>query len=277
AGVLLLARQCWELDDRVLSRRLFAQATAGDADLATRRAALAFLTRTGQHEEADRLVRLLLADAGHAKLPELWRAAADLAGRRGQPDRAMECQERALDLEFAARPEAIDVERVRADYRAVLGRYRDLTNALATLKLPAPDGFGARVRRAADRWRAMDGQQDEACRLAAEVLRGLGKGEEAFDYLTTTVSARPGESDVWAGLAAELVRCGERDRADRAYASAFEREATNAQFLWDRAENLRAAGRAAAAKDLYGRLAAGEWQPRFASLKQQARWMAEGR
>ena len=58
-------------------------------------------------------------------------------------------------------------------------------------------------------------------------------------------------------------------------ASAFERESTNAQILCDRADNLRQAGRAAAAKALYRQIAEGDWQPRFATLKQQAKWMLE--
>src|SRR5439155_15625119 len=131
---------------------------------------------------------------------------------------------------------------VRHDYRSLLGSYADLSRAMATLKLKVPPGFRDRVVRAADRWRALDREQGDACRLAAAVLRGLGERELAFDYLCTPVGLRPGESDVWQGLASELVRWGERGLADRAYRSAFQRESTNAQVLWDRAENLRQAG-----------------------------------
>ena len=60
------------------------------------------------------------------------------------------------------------------------------------------------------------------------------------------------------------------DREDRAYAAAFEAEPTNAQILWDRAENLRRASRATEAKKLYRQLAESKWQPRFSWLKSQA-------
>jgi Flp pilus assembly protein TadD len=109
------------------------------------------------------------------------------------------------------------------------------------------------------------------------VLRVLGERELAWDYLTTPVALRPGESDVWTDLAATLKKQGERDLADRAYQSAFERESTNAQILWDRAENLRQAGRQEQATKLYRQIASTDWQPRFASLKEQARWQVEGR
>ena len=74
-----------------------------------------------------------------------------------------------------------------------------------------------------------------------------------------------------------LKRQGERDLADRAYQAAFERESTNAQVLWDRADNLRQAGRLSRANGLYRQIAEGDWQPRFASLKTQALWMLEAK
>ncbi|HMF13630.1 MAG TPA: hypothetical protein VKE94_15030, partial [Gemmataceae bacterium] len=68
---------------------------------------------------------------------------------------------------------------------------------------------------------------------------------------------------------------GELDLADRAYTAAFEAEPTNAQILWDRATNLRQAGKVQEAKMLYRQLAEDTWQPRFAWLQTQARWMME--
>jgi tetratricopeptide (TPR) repeat protein len=145
------------------------------------------------------------------------------------------------------------------------------------LKLPVPAGFRDKVVRAADRWRALDRDQEKAARAAAAVLRTLGEREMAWDYLTTPVALRPGESDVWVSLATTLQRQGDRDLADRAYQAACEREATNAQLVWDRADNLKQAGRLVQAQALYRQIAEGDWQPRFATLKTQARWLLEGR
>jgi predicted metal-dependent hydrolase len=87
------------------------------------------------------------------------------------------------------------------------------------------------------------------------------------------------EEGGWVDLLRETAKhfVDHKNRADRAYGSAFERESTTAQILWDRAENLRQAGRVAQARKLYQQLADGDWQPRFASLKEQAKWMLEGR
>ena len=171
---------------------------------------------TGQTAAADRLVSKLLEDADNAKNASLWHVAAKLAGDREMPARRLECLEKALELEFANLPEVLNLEKVRTDYGSLLGQYEELARALATLKLPAPAGFRDKVVRTADRWRALDREQEKAATAAAKVLRGLGERELAWDYLTTPVALRPGESDVWINLADALKRQGERDLADRA-------------------------------------------------------------
>ena len=281
-AVLVLARQAWQLDDAPLAQHLFSLAlkdvpTKGKEGLSLHRAALAFLMDTSQTAEADRLVRTLLKDEENAKRADLWRIASHLAEAREMPARRLECLEKALELEFAQLPEVINLEQVRADYGALLTQYEELTKALATLKLPTPAGFRDKVVGAADRWRALDRDQEKAASAAAGVLRALGERELAWDYLTTPVALRPGESEVWSNLAASLQRQGERDLADRAWKAAFERESTNAQLLWDRAYNLKQSGKIAQAEKLYRQIADGDWQPRFASLKTQAKWLLDGR
>jgi ferric-dicitrate binding protein FerR (iron transport regulator) len=69
----------------------------------------------------------------------------------------------------------------------------------------------------------------------------------------------------------------ELDLADRAFAAAFAAEPTDAQILWDRAQNLRQAGKRPEADKLVRLLADGTWQPRFQALQAQARWHLEGR
>lgn len=282
AGALLLAWQCWQLGDQATAQALFGLATDGVSaegkdGLALHAAGLAFLMRTGQQAACEPLLTALLGDAEHAKLPGLWRLAARLAAEREQHARRLECLEKALALEYAQPPEVINLDEVRRDYGELLDEYERLARSLSTFKLSVPAGFRDRVVRAGDRWRALDRDQENAARKCAVVLRQLGERELAWDYLTTPVALRPGESYVWTGLAETLKKQGERGLADLAYRSAFDRESTNAQILWDQADNLRQAGRLTEAKALFKRVAEGDWQPRFASLKEQARWVAEGK
>jgi Tfp pilus assembly protein PilF len=281
-AALLLARQCWQLDDQATAQALFRMTMQGvspkGADgLRLYRAALDFLMQTGQLAAAQPLLDELLKDPEHAKRPALWRLAITIAEQREQHAAALAARKKALDLEYERQPEVINLEQVRREYSGLLDEYETLAKSLKKLNLAVPAGFRDEVVRTADRWRALDRDQESASRQCARVLRVLGERELAWDYLTTPVALRPGEADVWVDLAQTLAKQGERDLADRAYQSAFEREATNAQVLWDRAENLRQAGRQERARRLYRQLADGAWQPRFASLKEQARWAIEGR
>ena len=64
---------------------------------------------------------------------------------------------------------------------------------------------------------------------------------------------------------------GELKLADRAYQAAYEAEPTNAQILWDRAQNLHQAGEIQSARRLFRQLADGIWPPRFQGIQTQAR------
>jgi Tfp pilus assembly protein PilF len=281
AAVLSLAAQCREVGDEALASTLLGTALDGIKDDKERRgmtlAAVEFLMETGQFAEADRLLQTLLDDPELAKKPGLWRLAQRLAERRDQPAREFECLERALEAEYRSLPEVINLREVRADYARLLGHYQDLANALERLKVRPPADFVARVVRTADRWRALDPEADGACETAGRILRTLGERELVWDYLTTPVGRRPNESGPWVALAGTLSRTGELDLADRAYAAAFEAEPTDAQILWDRAQNLRQAGKSAEAQKLYRQLAEGDWQPRFNWLRTQAKWQLEKR
>jgi tetratricopeptide (TPR) repeat protein len=214
----------------------------------------------------------LLAERELAQKPSLWRPAAAIAEQREQPARQLECLEQALALEYRNLPEVINLEDVRRDYRTLLGRYQSLAEAMATLKLPPPPDFAAKVVRTADRWRALDSNSTDACQSAARILQVLGQRELGWDYLTTPIGQRPAEAEPGVELARTLNRQGEPGLADRAYAAAFEAEPTNAQILWDRAAALKQAGRLVEAQKLFRQLAECDWQPRFQGLQSQARW-----
>jgi predicted Zn-dependent protease len=279
--VLILAMQCWQVDDQPLANHLLALALddlPDDKDrLPMRLAGMSFLWETGQLTRADQMLRELLADPKAPHKAALWRLAAKLAERRGMTARQMECLEQALALEHEHLPEVINLRQVRHDYETLLRHYQAQAQTLVSLKLAEPAGFRAKVVRTADRWRALDREAGDACRTAAEILRTLGERELTWDYLTTPVAERPNEAEPWLRLAQTLNQQGELTLADRAYQAAFESEPTNAQILWDRAGNLRQAGQVARARQLYQQLAASDWQPRFRSLQTQARWELEKR
>jgi hypothetical protein len=275
-AVIALAWYCWQLEDYPLAQNLYALAfdgITGDGErLLTSLAAVDYLRQTNQLDEAQRLVESLLNHEKFAQWAGLWRLGRDVAASRGKTARATECLERALDLEYRHLPDVINLETVRRDYGTLLEHYLSLAQALTPLKTEAPRDLKARTIQATDRWRALDRDNPDASRPAAQILKLLGEDNLAWDYLTTPIALKPRESDPWWSLAETLSREGNLALADRAFASAFEAEPTNPQILWDRAQNLRRAGREPEARQLLRQIADTVWQPRFNGIHAQARW-----
>jgi thioredoxin-like negative regulator of GroEL len=279
-AVLALAWQCRQLDDSPAADQLITLALDKITDKKERAgmtlAAVLFYRKSSQLPQADRLLRELLQDAEQAKRPELWRLASAIAAERSQKVPALRYLEKALDLEFRNLPEVINLKQVRDDYAELLNHYSQLAESMVALKVePSPD-FLAKVVRTADRWRSLDPQGNAACDLAAGILHTLGKQELAWDYLTTPVGMSPNESEPWVKLAEGLRQSGDLDLADKAFKAAYESEPTNAQILWDRAQNLRQAGKTGPAQQLLRQLAEGQWQPRFQGLISQAKLQLQG-
>src|SRR5262249_57055501 len=100
---------------------------------------------------------------------------------------------------------------------------------------------------------------------------GSGELELGWDYVTTPVALKPREAEPRVTMAGTLERKGDLDLADRAYRAAYDAEPTNAQILWDRAQNLRRLGKTVEASALFRQIAEGTWQPRFQGLVHQAK------
>jgi tetratricopeptide (TPR) repeat protein len=284
-AALALTWQCWQLGDRPMADHVLAAAlhglhklpaVSGIERLAATLAAVDFFLRAQQPVRADELVRSLLADERFARFAGLWRLDQRIAEQRKLPARSLACLEKALELEYHHLPAVINLEAVRADYGALLNHYQQVVDAMTTLEVKPPPDLAMKVVRAADRWRALDHNTNDACRLAAKVLHALGEKDLAWEYLTTPIGLRPNESEPWLALAQSERADGDYDLADRAYAAAFEAEPTNAQLLWDRAEMLQQAGKVTDARRLFRQLAQGDWQPRFSDLQSQARWQLTG-
>src|SRR5262249_54520175 len=155
-----------------------------------------------------------------------------------------------------------------------MNHYLEMTKAMRVLDQAPGKEFISRVVKAADRWRALDPESTMACQLAAQVLQAVGgkdATELAWEYLTTPIAQKPNEAKPWLDLANTLRKDERVDLADRAFATAFQAEPTNAQILWERAQYLQQQGRSDQARALYRQIADGDWQPRFQPLRNQAR------
>jgi hypothetical protein len=274
AAVLTLAWQNQQLGQHELANDLVSSVLAkasGWQKPAITLAAIDFLVQSNRLAQADSALQGLMADEKLAEQPGLWRLGAELAEKRGITSRAVQCLEKALDMEYRQLPEVINLQKVRQDYTKLLSHYHQLAVALTALENEPPKNFVARVVRAADRWRALDGDGAQACQLAAKTLQAVGARDLAWDYLTTPIALKPNESAPWLEVARTAME-SDVDLADRAFGLAFKAESTNAQILWDHAQCLHQFGRFTQAQQLYRQLAESEWQPRFQNLRDQARF-----
>jgi ferric-dicitrate binding protein FerR (iron transport regulator) len=273
-AVPYVGMQLYWMGDHVLADELLELALDECPDrsrIATTMSVVEVLWHQGHHARAESLVEALLEQERFQDSASLWRLGAYLADAQGAVARGVLRQERALDLAFDDLPEIVNLSIVRQEYGNLLARFQQLATAVEALGGDVPDTVITRVVRAADRWRALDDDPTAACHQAARILRTLGAEELAWDYLTTPLGMRPNEGAPWHQLAQQLQAEGDIDNAARCYATAFAIEPTNAQYLWDRAEMLRSAGRSAEAQEDWRTLANGEWQPRFQWVRDQAR------
>jgi len=279
AAAIGLARQVQYVGDQPLAEEIVGAAVSTVPKAQRLRAVLAaveYFWQTSQHPRADTMLMPLLDDKQYAKWPSLWRLAGQVAQARGMTARALRYTEQAMELEYQNLPDVVNLQMIRQDYGQLLARYQQLGSAITTLEAEPPQSFLARVIRAADRWRAIDPDPTTACQTAARIFGDLGASELAWDYLTTPLAARPNEAAPWVSMAQMLRQQGHLELADRAYASAFEAEATNAQILWDRAQVLLEAGRNDDAKRLMRQVADGEWPRQFNWIQTRAKQYVEG-
>jgi tetratricopeptide (TPR) repeat protein len=280
-AVVTMARQCVLLEDPGLADQLV-DALLRVRDKGVERtewtlSLLEYRIARGQWDEAERLLVELLDDPKQARRPGLWRLGYAVSANRNKHSRAVERLERALDLEYTQVFGVLNIEEVRHDYQVVLAHFAKQAEALRVLDQKAPAGFVAKVTRTADRWRALDpAGMAAACPSIAILLRQVGEPDLAWDYQTTPLAQATTESSQWYQLAGELRNAGETEPADRAYASAFALDPTNAQILWDRAHNLTMkGGMTPKARDLYGEIVEGNWDAKYQHLKEQAKAMVE--
>lgn len=271
---LQLTWQAYQIGERGLAGEFFVATinSVKDEDRnLVRLAGLEFLWHTGQYPYADTVLQKVLDDPELGQTAFVWRMAAQFAERRGMLARAVAATEKAMDLEYRELPELINLETVRQDYRGLLGQYHQMATAFTMTETEAPRELIVKVIKTADRWRSLDPDNAEIPERAANILQRLGARELAWDYLTTPIGMKPGEAEPWVQLAQNLREQAEFELADRAYVAAFKMEPTNAQILWDRAQNLQTMGRMDEARVVFAEIASGTWRPSFRWIQDQAK------
>ncbi len=272
-SALVIAGRLHQLGESEAAERVFASVTAsGSPETRVSRtlAGVGYLWSTDQHTRAAAMLEPLLSEDGLDHAPTLWKLAAAMAQKRDLPSRAAEYLDRALDLQYAQLPDEVDLKAFRRDYRQLLEQYGDAAESVADQGAVERQRLVSRVVRVADRWRALDPETGEVCRLAADPLARLGAVDLAWDYITSPLAGEAEATIPWKERGREYHLQGQYDLAQRAYEQAFEADPTDAQILWQQAQTLIESGRHVQAQPLLERLADGEWDPKYDAICQQA-------
>lgn len=222
-------------------------------------------------DRAEELVDRVLQVERLRNDPRLWRFASEVADELGHRQKALLRMEYAVHLEFRNGPDIVDVKQLRQTYDELMKRFGEVIDAAATLETDVPDDLYARLIRAADQWRSLDSDTTTCCHTTARLLAKLKRPEEAWQYLTTPLAGRSGESTPWRTLAKSLAEQEDVELADMAYVRAFEFEQTNPEILLEHAVFLKSQGRNTESTRLLKKIADTGWQPRFKAVQQQAR------
>gem|GEM_PF-2918217 len=234
-------------------------------------AAVSYLWRTQQRSRAEAMLDALLANDRYEKSPLLWRLAGRMAEAQGRPARAAECLDRALALQFEHRPKEVDLGVFRTDYGELLGLFCKAAEETPGSDAALPDRLISRIVSSADRWRSVDPQSGEVCRLAGAALARCGAIDLAWDYVTSPLATDEQTSLNWSALGATYHRQGQYELADRAYELACADDPANAELLWNRARVLIEANRRNEARGLLETLAAGSWKPEYGWIQTLAK------
>jgi hypothetical protein len=166
---------------------------------------------------------------------------------------------------------ADDLVSLRRDYDRLLNLADAEVRQCLDRRATVPRRLIDAIMGIADQWRAVDPLDTVPCRRAAQLLCLAGQRELAWEYLTSPSVLQQGSAADWLELAHRLRDQHEHDLAERAFAEAAAREPSNAEIVWERALNHRAAGRAGAARALFQQLDKGVWDERYRSFQSRAR------
>lgn len=275
-SLVSIARRCVALGEPAFAAEIVQKAIK-DQDLKAKQklnlAVLEYSKDASDWSLAEACVKLALSDALLQQKSGLWRDAARVGHRQQKFSEWIENLEKAYEIEFAALPKTVNLEKFRQDYDALFGQLEERTEQLVDANRADKESFARVVQRAAMRWREIDTDDTIACHRAARMLSKLGFATAAWNYWTTPLAEKPDLSTAWTSLANAMENEHRFKVADKAWATAFVCEPTNPEILLNHARFLQSTHQKDRARSLLLAIITGNWQPRFEGTKTQAQTM----
>jgi tetratricopeptide (TPR) repeat protein len=199
--------------------------------------------------------------------------AADFAEQQGRLDDAAVALEQAMLGALAG--DGLTLDELRGGFARLFDLRARLAQPIAA-EASEREAALARALAVADRWRIEDPDNQDIDRLCAELLWSLGRRDEAWRQIASTIDRHGAEGEALAWVADALERGGDLEHADAVWARAIVVEPTDPTHRLRRAQNLLATSdqqtsQAQLARALLDEVTSGTWQPRFAFVVEQAR------
>ncbi len=271
APAIVLAAQCEQLAMDSLAQEI-RQSLGKDNNLSQPLAAAALRAQlaAGEWDKAAASLKIATQNPQLAQNAWLWWGGYVVHEMKSNLGAATACLDRALDLECQHLGDTVEVAKIHADYSLLMSHYEQLVRQTRMDGAVVPGEQMARIVRAADRWRALTGEEAPACRAAARVFMAAGAYELSWEYATTPLASRPGEPGPMAQLGDDLRTSAMYPLAMRAFAAAFLADPTDPRHLLEQARTLELAGERERAMEFYRQIVDGQWRAEFDSLRRAA-------
>lgn len=206
--------------------------------------------------------------------PAFCASLARLASQAGESKRAVELEERALELEQPYLPSAINLQAFRQRYQWLWNQYVSAINEIDTNDSNRESKVSSVVSRAEktwDRWAEIDRDNPNLPVQMATLLKTAGRETEAWEYLSSLIDQKPRDAATYTQVGNWYRQTGDLAQGVRWLGEAPQWDTANPQWIFNYASALKELGRKSEAKVQFNKIINGKWAPGLQQWADKAR------
>ncbi len=206
--------------------------------------------------------------------PSLLAATARLAQQSGNAQRAIELEEKALELEQPYLPDAINLNSFRQRYNWLWSQYQSAIESISKDDADRDSRIEqilTRARATWDRWADVDRDNSALPAMMASLLNTAGQDTESWEYLSTVIDRKPRDAKSYHQVGAWFQGIGDIAKSIRFFEQAPQWDTADPQWIFHYGKALKSAGRKSEANVQFKKIVDGKWAPGLQSWVNQAR------
>ena len=204
--------------------------------------------------------------------PALLASVARLAQQAGDHARAIDLEEKALELEHPFLPELINLQAFRQRYNWLWQQYQaKVHSAVDSKDKDAVRDWLNRAEATWQRWRDIDRENRSMMQQMATLQMSAGMKDDAWLYLSTAIDQRPKDAQSYYTIGQWHHGRGELDETQQWYGQAYKWDTANPRWLFERGQILKQMGRNKDANELFQQIVDGKWAPGLQGYAKQAK------